>query len=91
MTNTIHEEKERLYIGESDQTDAELIFEEKNKEMIITHTIVDPALQGKGLASKLVEYAVSYAREHGLKIKPVCSFAQQYLTDNPDYEDVVKR
>lgn len=51
--------------------------------MHITHTIVDPSLQGQGVARKLLEKAVSYAKENKLQIHPICSYAARYLDEIP--------
>ncbi|WP_145997069.1 GNAT family N-acetyltransferase [Halobacillus sp. Marseille-P3879] len=86
----IQEEKGRFYIIKENQTIAELIFEEEGSDMIITHTEVNPEDQGEGLATELVEYAVQYARENDVKIKPVCAFAEKVLSNDPKHQDVLK-
>ncbi len=52
--------------------------------MHITHTGVDPALQGRGIAAELIGAAFAHAREHGLKIDPVCSYVRTYIRRHPD-------
>lgn len=43
--------------------------------MIIDHTEVDPAFEGKGLGKELVIAGIKHARQNNLKIKPLCPFA----------------
>lgn len=50
----------------------------------ITHTIVDPSLQGRGIARELVARVIEYAKENGLKIKATCSYAVKYFEKNPN-------
>ena len=57
-------------------------------KIIIDHTEVDPALQGEGIGYKLVEAAVVYAREHNLKIMPLCPFAAAVFRKKQEYNDV---
>lgn len=57
--------------------------------MVISHTGVRPALQGRGVARKLLNAAVEYARDHDLKIVPVCSYVQRVFDKSEDYEDVI--
>jgi predicted GNAT family acetyltransferase len=54
--------------------------------MTIVHTEVDPSLQGTGLAGQLVQAALDHAREQGLQVKPVCSYADSYMRRHPDTE-----
>lgn len=45
-------------------------------------------LQGKGLASKVLDYVVNYAREHNIKIDPVCPFVEAKFDEIESYQDV---
>jgi hypothetical protein len=57
-------------------------------KMIIDHTEVNDH-KGEGVGTQLIDAAVAYAREHGIKIMPVCSFAKTLLENNSDYDDVL--
>jgi len=52
-------------------------IEEKN--MYIESTYTPEQFRGKGLAAKLMEEAISYAKSQGFKIVPLCSYAKYYL------------
>lgn len=54
----------------------------------LEHTIVDPAYGGQGIAGKLVQEIAAQAREHGVKIVPVCSYALKAFEKNAEYADV---
>ena len=54
----------------------------------LEHTIVDPAYGGQGIAGKLVQELAAQAREHGVKIVPVCSYALKTFEKNAEYADV---
>lgn len=56
--------------------------------MYVTHTIVDPSMQGKGIAQELLDRAADYAREHNKKIVPVCSYAYKKFNDSEEYKDI---
>lgn len=62
-----------------------------NQTMIIEHTLVDEQLSGKGVARKLVDAGVAFAREKGFKIIPQCSYANAVFNKTPEYEDVWKK
>jgi uncharacterized protein len=55
----------------------------------LPHTIVPPALEGKGVGSALARAALGYAREHGLKVKPLCPFIARYITIHPEWQDLM--
>ena len=54
----------------------------------LEHTIVDPAYGGQGIAGKLVQELAAQARERGIKIVPVCSYALKTFETNAEYADV---
>ncbi len=58
-------------------------------KMIIDHTEVNDAYEGKGLGKQLVKAGVVYAREHQMKILPLCPFAKKIFEITPDFADVL--
>lgn len=54
-----------------------------------THTIVPPALEGHGVASRLIAHALGEARAKGLKVVPQCSFVAAYIDRHPDMQDLL--
>jgi predicted GNAT family acetyltransferase len=58
-------------------------------KMIIIHTEVDEAYEGKGVGMKLVKAGVEYAREHQMKILPLCPFAKKIFDITPAFADVL--
>ena len=57
--------------------------------IIIDHTEVDESLKGQGVGKKLVTEAVNFAREKGIKIMPLCPFAQAVFEKEKDFKDVL--
>ena len=52
------------------------------------HTIVPPELGGRGLGGQLVQHALAWARQKGLKVRPDCSFVRAYMDKHPEYADM---
>ena len=52
--------------------------------MTINHTEVPPALEGRGIAAALTRAALAHAREAGLKVRPLCSYARVYMQRHPE-------
>jgi hypothetical protein len=57
--------------------------------IILPHTVVPEAFEGKGVGGKLARYAMQYARERGLKIIPLCPFMAAYMAKHPETHDLV--
>ncbi|MBC7956859.1 MAG: N-acetyltransferase [Cytophagales bacterium] len=58
------------------------------KVMRITHTGVDRAVEGRGIASTLVATALAHARAQGLKVDPQCPYARAYMERHPETQDL---
>ena len=58
-------------------------------KIIIDHTEVNPGNNGKGYGKKLVAKAVTFAREKGIKIIPLCPFAKSVFDKTPEFSDVL--
>ncbi len=64
-------------------------YAKENGAWVITHTEVDPAYGGQGIARKLVEALIEAARSDGAKIVPVCSYAEKMMRGKEAYADVL--
>jgi uncharacterized protein len=86
-----HGQHGAFYIDENGEWIAEMTYVRSpdGKTITIDHTQVDEKLKGQGIGEQLVAAAVQYARENGLKIKPLCPYARKVLERNPDYHDVL--
>lgn len=49
-------------------------------------TKVPDELGGRGIGSFLIKYILDDARAKGLKVKPVCPFAQKCIDKRPEYQ-----
>lgn len=58
-------------------------------KIIIDHTEVNSGNNGKGFGKKMVEKAVEFAREKGIKIIPLCPFAKSVFDKTPEFKDVL--
>ena len=70
---------------------AELTFSKAGATMIIIDsTEVPEAFRGQGVGVKLITRAIDDARAAGLKIIPLCPFAQAQFRRHPEWADVLK-
>ena len=61
---------------------AYLSYERDGDVAVLTHTIVPPELEGRGIAARLAEAAVGWARSEGLQVDPQCSYVRSWLKKN---------
>lgn len=47
------------------------------------YTEVPPPLEGRGIASELVQAALDYAEANQLTVMPLCSFVRAYMRRHP--------
>jgi uncharacterized protein len=57
--------------------------------VVIEHTSVSDVLSGQGVARQLVVAAVAWARESGVRLEPVCTYAKKVLERDPSFRDVL--
>lgn len=55
----------------------------------IDHTEVDPALRGGGVARRLLDAAVAWARQTNTKLTPRCSYVVVQFTRDQSIADVL--
>ena len=66
-----------------------ILYTVKPDAIVLVHTEVLPAFEGKGVGSVLVRRTLEELRARGTKIIPVCPFVTAYLRKHPEYLDVV--
>ena len=61
----------------------------QGERLFIDHVESPVALRGTGAAGRLMTALAQDARDHGLKIIPICSYAAAWLKRSPEYRDLV--
>jgi uncharacterized protein len=56
--------------------------------MIVPHVEAAPELRGTGAAGRLMEGVLDAARRRGLKVVPLCPYADAYIRRNPKHADL---
>lgn len=64
-------------------------LEEGEGKIVFTHTVVPKAIEGRGVASKLIKVALDSARDRGLRVVPLCPFVKAYIERHPEYQGIV--
>ncbi len=63
-------------------------YQETDQLVVLTHTEVDPSLEGQGIGGLLVRGALDDVRRRGLVVLPICPFVQAWMARHPDYADL---
>lgn len=59
------------------------------RTLTLHHTFVDPALEGRGIAAKLVVAALTWARSQHFTVNPACSYVRVYMARHPEWADLM--
>lgn len=70
--------------AEIDGQTAFLDYEVDGATVVMPHTVVPRALEGRGIAGELTRTAVAWAREQSLTIDAQCSYVRSWLVKHPD-------
>jgi hypothetical protein len=64
--------------------------EYRRREGVVTftHTVVDPAYEGRGVGSALVRGALDAVRAEGARVLAQCPFVRAWIERHPDYADL---
>jgi predicted GNAT family acetyltransferase len=57
--------------------------------VVLVHTDIDPAFEGRGLGGRLVGDTLDDIRARGLQVVPLCPFAAAYIRRHPEYAVLV--
>jgi hypothetical protein len=87
----IHNPAESRFETVIDNKLSKLDYLRDGKNFVIMHVGVHPALRGQGVAGKIVEAALEYARENSLRVLPMCSYAAAYIRRRPDYVGLTRK
>ena len=58
-------------------------------KIIIDHTEVNDAFNGKGFGKMMVTKAIEFAREKQIKIIPLCPFTKNVIDKTPEFQDIL--
>lgn len=88
MSTIEHDPGRHRFSTEVDGTQAVLDYSLMPGHMTITHTVVPPAIGGRGIAAELMHEALKTARASGWTVTPACSYAAAYMRRHPGGEDL---
>ena len=81
--------KEKRYEVSIENKYALIDYIEAKDTIYLTHTEVPKEFEGKGIASKLVVYALKDIESKGLKLAPLCPFVAAYVRRKPEWKGIL--
>lgn len=68
---------------------AVLIYRIQAGYMLLLHTGVPEAYEGRGIAAMMARAVLDYAKDNGLKVKSFCSFTTRYIERHQEYKGLL--
>src|SRR5688572_24357258 len=62
-----------------------LTYSLRGDRLDLLHAETPKELEGRGIAAKVTKYALDYAREHKLRVGPLCPYVAVYIKRHPEY------
>lgn len=87
----IHNEEDHAFEVWIDGYRSKLDYIQEAKNFVITHVGVYPTFRGQGVAGKIVEAGLEYARQNSLRVIPMCSYAAAYIRRNPRHIELTNQ
>ena len=89
--NVIHNESSQRFEVRIDGYLSKLDYIQDGNNFVITHVGVYPEHRGQGIAAKIVEVSLEYAKQNSLRVIPMCSYAAAYIRRHPQYMDLTNQ
>lgn len=77
-------EESRFVIADGDGEIGEITYRRDGSTLVIDHTGIAPAFEGRGLAARLTSAAMATIIERGEHVVPLCSYTVAYLRRHPE-------
>ena len=79
-----------FYYPDEEKPLAEMEIGLSGNKLTVYHTEVSPKAEGKGLAKKLLNGMINYARKNNLKVMALCPFVHaQFKRHSKEYADIL--
>jgi len=82
-------ERYEAYVG--DELAGFVTYRARPGAVVLVHTEVDDAFEGRGVGGRLAAGALDDLRARGVKVEPLCPFIARYIQRHPEFSDLVAR
>ena len=82
-------DRDRYELSDDGETVAFTVYRACPGLIAFVHTEVDERLQGRGLADRLIRFALEDAQTRGLAVLPFCPFVKAFIERHREFEELV--
>ena len=82
-------QQENRYEAEVDGGVAFAEYHHEGSTVRFTHTEVPEESEGKGVAGRIVQFALDDCKTRGLKVVPVCGYVKAFISRHSEYGKLV--
>lgn len=65
-------------------------YQRQPTNLVLDHTWVPPQYEGHGIAARLTQSALEYAKAQNLKVVPACPYVEAYLKKHPEFQELLE-
>jgi hypothetical protein len=84
-----HDPARQAFVAKVGDATALCAYRRQGDTLVLHHTEVPAALQGRGVAAALVHATLAWARAEGLVVRPTCSYVAAYMRRHPQTQDLL--
>ncbi len=66
-------------------------YRRAGNRLLFIHTEVPPEVEGHGIAARLTEAALEFARAGHFKVVPFCPYIADYISNHIEYQDLLSK
>ena len=85
----VKNEKDSQFEMVVDGHKAIIVYKEYPGKIALIHTEVPPVLEGKGVATAIIEKALNYIEQNHLKLIPLCPVVVAYVKRHAEWNRIV--
>ena len=84
-----HDAEQNRFVSYVEGYEAVVEYTLKDNVIYLYRTFTPTELRGKGIAGKLVKFALEHAKENILKVIPTCSYVKGYIERHENYKELL--
>jgi uncharacterized protein len=82
-------DRERYELSVDGEVVGFTVYRARPRLIAFVHTKIEERLQGRGLADRLIRFALEDARARGLAVLPFCPFVKAFIERHREFEALV--